>query len=83
MAPKIEKLETIRVTFDDGIYCDITPDAAYPEFHAFIFNKIGLDNPGYVFSLKLQSEAQALELAEIGYHQYYEYLVEIDESDDE
>lgn len=83
MTHPIEKLETIRITLDHGIYCDVTPNVEEPEVHDFTFNLAGSGVPAYMFSVKLESIDQAIELAENAQHDYYEYLVEIEEIADE
>lgn len=83
MSAKFEKIETIRITLDNDIYCDVTPSAEALGFHDFIFNRKGYGNPAFLFSVQIESPEHAVKLAEAGADEYWEYLVEIDESDDE
>jgi hypothetical protein len=78
---KIQKIETIRVRFEDGYYCDITPSARTDGFHDFYLSKIGYGNIIFMFGCKIESAEDAAELAEANYEEYVSEL-ETCENDD-
>ena len=66
---KIEKIQTHRITFDDGIYCDIAPDVEDPSCRTLTYNKVGYDYP-YSFTVKEDTLDEMIELA-AGYAPIY------------
>jgi hypothetical protein len=72
---KIEKLETIRICFEDNLYCDVTPDAEDPNLRSFIFGKKGYE-PEYYFSCKVADLNEAVKIAADNVYIYLEDLVD-------
>ena len=77
---KIEKIQTHRITFDDGIYCDITPSAEDPNLRTFTYNKVGYDYP-YSFAVKEDTIDEMIELAASNAPVYLEELIDSGEYD--
>ena len=59
-----EKLETIRIRFEDDVYCDVTPSEDEPGFHDFYLSKSGYCVRLFMFATEIKSEEDAAELAE-------------------
>lgn len=77
---KIEKIETIRVIFEDGYFCDITPDASGSGYHDFWLSKKGYGVCVHMFGLQIESAEYAAEIAEANYEDYIEDL-ELDDDE--
>jgi hypothetical protein len=78
---KFEKIETIRVTYDDAIYCDITPSEDNPGCYDFWLRRRGYDISAYMFSLAGDSAEQLVELAEVNIPDYIDDLMELCDED--
>ena len=59
-----EKLETIRIRFENDIFCDVTPSEDEPGFHDFWLSKSGYGVRLFMFATVIKSEEYAAELAE-------------------
>lgn len=78
---KIQKIETIRVRFEDGYYCDITPDASRSSFHDFWLSKEGYGVCVHMFGVKIESAEYAAEIAEANYEDYVDDLEVADDDE--
>jgi hypothetical protein len=67
---KVEKIETIRVRFEDGFYCDITPTANTEGCHDFIIRHEDYNVSTTMFACTIQSEECAIEIAEANAPEY-------------
>lgn len=79
---KIQKIETIRVRFEDGYYCDITPNASGSDHHDFWLSKEGYGICVYMFGMKIDSAEYAAVIAEANYEDYVDDLEASDDDED-
>lgn len=71
---KIEKIKSIRVTFEDGVYCNIIPNPqGYTDFWI-----CGNNRAEYMFGTETDSDAFAISLAETNIDNY-RFLIEDEE----
>lgn len=79
---KFEKLETIRVRFEDGYYVDIVPAADYDNVRDYFLKKEGYGTVVFMFGVEVDSDEKAVEIAEANVDEYIADLY-VDELDDD
>lgn len=61
---KVTKVpETIKITFEDGFYCMITPSVEADGYRDFWMYRKGFGLAEYMFGLKVENDEEAVELA--------------------
>lgn len=73
---KIKKLETIRIEITDEIYCDIIPSLENDNYHDFVLLRKGYGVYLHMFSEKIKSEEDAIQLVEANANDYIDDLLE-------
>lgn len=71
---KVEKFETIRVKFEDGVYCDITPDIEVEGIFEFWLYRTGYDSSVFMFGCEAKSDEEAVDIAVRNVPDYIQYL---------
>lgn len=66
----VKKVEAIRVEFDDGIYCQITPSDECDGMNDYWLYRKGYGVSLFMFSCKAESEEEAIALAEVNAPDY-------------
>lgn len=71
------KIETIRVQFEDGVYCDITPDLDNTGYYSFWLYRKGYSVSLDMFGAKADSIEEAVAIAEANVPDYIDELWEM------
>ena len=79
---KVEKIETIRVHYDENIVCDIIPAIDDPDTHEFWLHHKEYAESVFMFGMHIESVDDAVELAMANIPEYLGELV-LDESDED
>lgn len=80
---KFEKLETIRVRFEDGYYVDIVHAADYDNVRDYFLKREGYGTVVFMFGVEVDSDEEAVEIAEANVDEYIAdlYVEELDDED--
>ena len=72
---KVEKVETIRIEYGEGVYCDITPSIEDDGTHDFWLHLKGTGESLYMFGIHIESTDDAVEIALANIPDYVDELV--------
>ena len=71
---KIEKFQTVRIKFDNGYYCGITPRAEEEGCYDFWLHNLAKDIAEFMFACNCVDEDEAISLATSNAPSYMEEI---------
>lgn len=74
---KYIKIETIRVNFENGVYCDITPDLNDKGYYSFWLYRKGYGVSIDMFGARADSIDEAVAIADANVPDYIDELMEM------